>query len=134
MVPPMKRRALLLLLSPALAMLLTACQPMRFTQYNGGQETWPAGTSFSAQVFDVPVYYALPERSYDVMGYIQFEDPATKWNLGDIKLAAALAKNRGGNALLMLMGGQPDTPTLRSFRQALGLDGDHTTAAVLRWN
>jgi len=132
MVSPMKR-SIPLLLAAVVVVLLAACQPMRFTQYTGPQPNWPLGNSFSAQVFDVPVYYALPEKSYSVLGYVQFEGSGTEWNQGDLKLAARMAKDQGGNALLMLMGGQPDTPSLRSFRESLGLGTEETAAVVLQW-
>ncbi len=106
---------------------------MRYSQYNGSHKAWPTGSAFSEVVFDVPVYRGWPERSYDVLGHIQFKNPNMHWNQGDMKLAASKAKQMGGDAILMIPKGDMTSTTLGAVRNDLGIGSDQTIALVLKW-
>jgi len=116
-----------------LLVFLTGCEDMRYARYEGQPKAWPTGSSFSENVFDVPVFSGWPEKAYDVVGYVQFSNPNIDWNQGDIKQAARKAKEAGGDALLMIPKGAAASPTLETVRKDLGLTDSHTTALVLKW-
>jgi hypothetical protein len=106
---------------------------MRVARYSGDQKAWPTGSSFSDQVFAVPVFRGWPEKPYTVLGYIEFNSPNVDWNDGDIKQACLKAKAMGGDAILMMPKGEVSTPTLVSLRSDVGIDGSRTAAVVLKW-
>ncbi len=106
---------------------------MRYVKYEGRQNSWPTGSSFSDQMFEVPVFHALPEKPYDVIGYVEFGRPNVAWNEGDIKIAATMAKQSGGDALLMLTQGDSASQTVTSLRTSIGIDASRTRAIVLKW-
>ncbi len=112
---------------------LTGCDHMRYVKYEGRQNTWPTGSSFSDQMFAVPVFHALPEKPYDVIGYVEFDQPNVDWNEGDIKIAASMAKQSGGDALLMLTRADSTSQTVTSLRTSIGIDASRTRAIVLKW-
>jgi hypothetical protein len=112
---------------------LTGCEDMKYSQYNGPHKAWPTGSSFSEVVFDVPVYRGWPEKSYDVLGHVQFNSANMDWNKGDMKLAAHKAKEMGGDAILMVPKGDVSSTTLAGLRNDLGIGSDQTIALVLKW-
>lgn len=125
--------ALVSLLGSLALLTMTGCGGMQFAHYGGQQKAWPTGSSFSDQVYEVPVFRGWPERSYEVMGSIAFENANIDWNQGDVKQAARKAKAVGGDALLMLPKGDVTSPTLAALRTDLGISSSRTTAVVLKW-
>jgi hypothetical protein len=112
---------------------LTGCEGMRFSQYSGEQRTWPTGGALADAVYDVPVYRGWPERPYEVLGFVQFSNPNTDWNRGDLKQAARQAQEAGGDAMLLISKGADPSPTVTTLRQQLELPANQTTGVVLKW-
>ncbi len=106
---------------------------MRFAKYNGEQKAWPTGSAFSDQVVELPVYRGWPEKPYEVLGYIEFDKADIEWNDGDIKQAATMAKELGGEAVLVIRKGEAPSQNLTSLRNDIGMDGSRTAVVVLRW-
>lgn len=129
----MKPRVITAALSAVLLVALCGCESMPFTPYNGQSRAWPTGSSFSDQVYDVPVFRGWPERSYDVLGAITFSNPNIDWNQGDIKQAAKRAKQAGGDAMIMLPKGAVGSSNMAALRQDLGLSDNKTAGVVIRW-
>jgi hypothetical protein len=128
----MKHR-IITLLGSLLILTLCGCVEMRYSQYNGEAKAWPTGNSFTDKFYDLPVFRGWPEKSYDVLGYVEFSNPNIEWNDGDIKQAARKAKTMGGDALLVMANGDAFSPTLSKVRSELGITGSQTVAAVLKW-
>ncbi len=114
-------------------MLSAGCEQMQMAKYTGEKKAWPTGSSISDAVFAVPVFRGWPERQYDVLGYVQFNKPNVDWNQGDMKQAAAMAKENGGDAIIMIPKGGAQTPTVASLCKDVGISGDRTAAVVLKW-
>ncbi len=112
---------------------LAGCSQMRYVKYEGQPRAWPTGQSFSDQMFEVPVFHALPEKQYDVIGYVEFDRANVDWNEGDTKIAATMARHSGGNALLMLTRGDSTSQAVTSLRNSIGIDASRTRAIVLKW-
>ena len=132
----MKKVFLLSLVAFALTPLLTGCESLRYAPYQGSSnqdQSWPTGTSFTDQVYDVPVFRGWPPKSFNVLGHIEFNKPGVDWNQGDIKQAAKMAKAAGGEALLMLANRDTVSPGVDQLRQSLSLTSDRTVAVVLQW-
>jgi hypothetical protein len=118
---------------PLLTLLLVGCEGMRFAQYSGQQKTWPVGSSFSDKVYEVPVFRSWPEKAYDVLGYIEFKNPNTDWNEGDVKQAAGTAKKMGGDAIIMVPKGDSGNRAMETMRADLGIAAKGAAAIVLKW-
>ena len=116
-----------------LILTLTGCGVMKFAQYNGQRTAWPTGSSFAEATYAVPVFRGWPERPYDVIGYFEFNNAGTDWNDGDFKQAARLAKQKGGDAILIVPSGGGMEEKLTAMRNDLGVTGGETVAAVLKW-
>lgn len=121
------------LLGSLFILVLTGCEGMRYAQYSGPVKTWPTGTAFSDKVFDVPVYRGWPERPYEVLGRVEFKNPNIDWNQGDMKQAARMAKQAGGDALLLIPKGDTTSPTLTAVRGDLGIDASRMVGLVAKW-
>jgi hypothetical protein len=128
----MKRLAITLLGTLAI-FSLTGCVEMTFAKYDGQQKAWPTGSSFSDQVFAVPVFRGWPEKTYDILGYVEFSNPNVDWNRGDMEQAAKKAKQMGGDAMIMLPKNEASSQKLSEIRQELGIDTSRTRALVLKW-
>lgn len=129
----MKTPLLQLVCGACLALILTGCEVMTFARYSGEPRTWPTGSSFSEAVYDVPVYRGWPEKPYDVLGLVQFDNPNVDWNRGDIMQAAKKAREVGGDAIILVPRGTDPSPTMLDMRRQLGITGSHTVAVVIRW-
>lgn len=112
---------------------LTGCESMNFSQYTGAQQTWPTGSSFTDKVLAVPIYRGWPENPYDVLGVVQFGNPNTDWNEGDLKQAARSAKAAGGDAIILLPKGNDPSPKATAMRAQLGIGEKQTAALVVKW-
>jgi len=112
---------------------LTGCEGMRFSQYPGEQRAWPTSAALADAVYDVPVYRGWPEKTYEVLGFVRFDNPNTDWNRGDLKLAAREAREAGGDALLVISKGADPSPTVTTIRQQLDLSSSQTVGVVLKW-
>jgi hypothetical protein len=120
-------------LSSLMLLGLLGCGSMNFTKYAGDQTAWPAGSSFSDKVYAVPVFRGWPERPYEVLGVVQFNNPNIDWNEGDVKQAAGQAKAAGGEAIILMPKGTESSPTSAALRTRLGITGGQTVAVVLKW-
>jgi hypothetical protein len=127
------QRLMMLAVGPLILIVLTACGGMSFARYEGEARAWPTGSSFADKVFDVPVYRGWPERAYDVVGFIQFDNPNVDWNQGDTQFAARKAKESGGDALILMPKGADPSPTAAAARKQLGIDGSRTVGVVVKW-
>lgn len=127
------KRLILPLFALVALLTLTGCEGMKYAPYGGPQSSWPTGTSLTDGVYDVPVYRGWPEKPYDVLGFIQFDNPNIDWNRGDAMAAAAEAKKAGGDAMILIAKGNDPSPTIASTRQQLGLDAGRTVGVVIKW-
>ena len=116
-----------------LAVLLTGCEAMNFSKYEGTAQIWPTGNAFTSGVFDVPVYGGWPEKPYDVLGIVQFGNANVDWNRGDMQLAARKAKEAGGDALIVVPKGKDPSPTMAEARRTLGVADTRTYGIVVKW-
>lgn len=125
------------LLPPLLLVLsliaLTGCEQMQYRQYGGVPSSWPTGSAFTDKVFDVPVYRGWPERRYVVLGSVEFTNPNIDWNQGDMKQAARMAKEAGGDAIIIIPRGADQSPTTTTARQELGMVDARQVAVVIKW-
>jgi hypothetical protein len=97
---PMKHLLVFLLLLPHVA----RCELKSYTEF-AGKQVWPTGRGAEpVSTFAAPVYRALPERPYLVLGAIHASDDTGKWAEPDTAAAADLAKTKGGDALLLRTG------------------------------
>lgn len=126
-------RLLLPLFGSVLVLALTGCGSMNFATYQGEQKPWPTGNAFNDGVFDVPLYRGWPEKPYDVLGFVRFRNPNVDWNRGDMKMAARLAKESGGDAMILMPKGDDPSPTTSSIRQQLGISPSQTVGVVVKW-
>ena len=80
---------------------------MRYSAFTGYKE-WPHQRGVMADhAYAVPVYHGWPEREYRVIGSIQFaNDYHIEWKDGDTAHAARVAKQEGGDAMIMRSGGE----------------------------
>lgn len=120
----------------AAALLLSGCgSPMRYSQYSGARRLWQVSPESMAETsFSIPVYRSWPDKPFDIIGSLRFENPNADWNDGIIKEAVTAAKERGGDAIIIRVGsefgvggtvGVADDPTTWSQNQ--------TTALVIKW-
>lgn len=106
---------------------------MKFSNFTGNQTTWPTGNSFTDGGFALPTYRGWPEKSYEVVGLIQFNKSNIDWNRGDINQATGLAKKAGADAVILLPKGIDPSPTTVATRQKLGITADQTVALAIKW-
>lgn len=114
-------------------LLVTGCETMGFTKYSGAQRSWPGGTAFNTGDYAIPVYAGWPEKPYEVLGFVQFDQAGVDWNRGDIKQAAVKARDAGGDALILMPKGSDPSPTVSETRQQLGITGSETVGMVVKW-
>lgn len=112
---------------------LTGCESMQFSKFSGEQRSWPSGNAFTEGAYAVPAYRGWPEKPYDVVGLVQFDQPGIDWNKGDMKQAAELARRAGGDAIIVLPRGYDPSQTTSALRQQLGISGSETVALVVKW-
>jgi hypothetical protein len=127
------KRVILALLGTVAILSITGCGGMRFTKFDGQQKAWPMGSSFSDQAAAVPVFRGWPEKPYELLGYIEFTSPNITWNRGDIEQAAKMAKQMGGDAMMMIPKGESSSPKLAEVCQELGMDSSRTRGLVMKW-
>jgi hypothetical protein len=133
-VQPARMKRLAITLLGTLAILsVTGCVEMTFAKYEGQQKAWPTGSSFSDQVYALPVFRGWPEKPYDILGYVEFNNPNVEWNRGDVEQAAKKAKQMGGDAMLMVPKGEASSQKLTEIRQELGIDTSRARGLVLKW-
>ncbi len=129
----MKPPLLLRLVASSLLLVFAGCESMMYSRYDGPQKAWPVGSSLTDGVYEVPVYKGWPEKAYEVLGVVQFDNPSIDWNRGDAMQAAKQAKAAGGDAIILLPKGGDPSPTGAAVRQDLGLAGDRAVAVVVKW-
>ncbi len=127
------KRLIPLLLGSLMLIALTGCESMQFSKFSGEQKSWPTGNAFTEGAYAVPVYRGWPEKPYDVIGLVQFNQPGIDWNKGDEKQAAELARRAGGDAIILLPKGYDPSPTTSALRQQLGITGQETVALAVKW-
>jgi hypothetical protein len=103
-----------LLVTLALAAMLSGCATADFHQYTGAQQNWPtASGAFVSTKYDVPAYYGPPDRPYIVLGSL---DATTVRGIGQnessaVQDAARVAKRMGANAVIVLGSGREQVGT-----------------------
>ncbi|MCB9913187.1 MAG: hypothetical protein H6827_09345 [Planctomycetes bacterium] len=106
---------------------------MKYRQYGGTASKWPTGSAYTDKMFDVPVYRGWPERNYVVLGSVEFNSPNVDWNQGDMKQAARMAKEAGGDAIIIIPRGEDRSPTTATARRELGMSDARQVAVVIKW-
>jgi hypothetical protein len=123
------------ILALLLAATMMACSPMRYSQYSGSRQFWPVVQEALAETsFSLPVYRSWPDKPYEIIGSVRFENPNQYWDDGVISDAVGAAKSKGGNAIIIRYGsefgvggniGAAEDPSVWSQNQI--------TALVIRW-
>lgn len=131
----MKTKTSRVFLVSLLGMTITACTPMRFSQYSGSRKVWPIVQESMAETsFALPVYRSWPDKPYEIVGSVRFENPNQNWDDGIISKAVSEARSKGGNAIIMRYGsefgvggniGAAEDPSVWSQNQI--------TALVIKW-
>jgi hypothetical protein len=125
---------------------------MRFSEYTGHDAssylgTWPIGPGTMAEgahggglftsALDVPVYRGWPEKEYQVLGSIRFDDPNKSWGYdeGGLKAAASEAKHHGADAIIIRQGAEFGISQIAGARSNPSsiLSTFQTTALAIRW-
>ena len=94
-----------LLVTLALATVLSSCATADFHQYTGAQQNWPiASGAFVTSKYDVPAYYGPPDRPYIMLGSL---DATTNRGIGQdeasaVQDAARVAKRMGADAIIVI--------------------------------
>ena len=128
-----KTRIYCLLLAPLL-LLTQGCNPMRYSQYTG-QKSWPVAMGAMAETqYKVQVYRGWPDQPYNVIGSIRFVDRDKYWDDGVINMACAMAKKKGGNAIIIRYGSEYGVGMITG---AVGdpkvVSINDSTALVIKW-
>ncbi len=131
----MKRRLPQLLSVSVLAFALSACSPMRFSQYSGSGKSWPVVQESIAETsFSLPVYRSWPDKPYEIIGSVRFEDPNQDWDDGVIGDAVAAAKKRHGNAIIIRHGSEFGVGgRVGTAEDSSVWSNNQVTALVIRW-
>jgi ADP-heptose:LPS heptosyltransferase len=127
------RRFIPMLLSALVAILVTGCAGLQYSEFKGEERAWPTSPAFATATYEVPVYRSWPEKPYIVIGHLQFKNPETDWNEGDVREAAQMAKKQGGDAIIVLPKRSDPSPTVSQSRQQMGIEGNQSAAVVLKW-
>lgn len=92
-------------LLPFLFLAVASCATSEFTAYEGAQQQWKtAPGAFAKSGYAVPVYYSVPSRPYNVLGYIDATTAPVR-RRGVVKFAASKAKEVGGDAIIVISEG-----------------------------
>ncbi len=114
-----------------LLLLFAGCSAKRYVEYTGRQ-VWPVNKGAVADAsFAVPVYRGSPDRPYRVIGGIHLGN-AVKWKDRDIAAAARIAKDKGGEALLIRTGEEMSSATSAGADPHL-LSAGETGGIVIKW-
>lgn len=76
---------------------------IRYSEFAGMREGWPTSAGAAAETaYYIPVYMRdWPERPYEVIGQVRYENPRTYWNDDIIGRAALKAGQLGGDAVIV---------------------------------
>jgi hypothetical protein len=83
--------------------------------------------------YAIPVYRDWPERPYDVIGSVRFQDPRVYWDDGIIRMAADEGKKNGGDALVLRFGSVAPGSWLDQWTARPAGYGQEITALVIKW-
>lgn len=131
----MKCKGSLILCGLLLGLTITACSPMRFSQYSGSRRIWPRSQDSMAETsFSLPVYRTWPDRPYEIIGSLRFEDPNKYWDDGVISAAVSAAKSKHGNAIIIRSGSEFGVSGYAGVAEdAMVWHQNQTTAFVIKW-
>lgn len=136
-VPHSMQRIPLLLTPAAVLVLLTssACSPMRFSQYSGPNRSNTVSEEAVAETsFRLPVYRSWPDKPYDILGTLRFENPNQNWDDGIINDAVAAAKKRKADAIIIRVGGEFGVGGNIGFAEDRTVwQSTQTTAVAIKW-
>lgn len=109
--------------------------PMRFSQYSGTRRHWATSTEAMAETsFALPVYRTWPDKPYEVLGTLRFENPNQYWDDGVIKAAVAEAKSKAGDAIIIRHGSEFGVSgNIGSAEDPMMWRQDQITALVVKW-
>ncbi|MSU62295.1 MAG: hypothetical protein EXS31_07850 [Pedosphaera sp.] len=117
-----------------LAVSVTGCSPMRYSQFTGRNTVWPTTAGVMAETaYAIPVYRGFPERPYEVIGSVRFENPRKYWDDGVIRMAAHEGKRNGGDAIIFRSGSAVPSSWLDQFTGRPTGYGEEQTALVIKW-
>ena len=83
--------------------------------------------------YAIPVYRDWPERPYDVIGSVRFEDPRKYWDDGIIRMAAHTAKKNRAEAIIVRFGSVVPGSWLDAWISRPTGYGQEITALGIRW-
>ena len=133
----MNRKTLTLISSASILFLIGCSQigPMRYSQYTGQKKNWQVANGAMAETqYTVPVYRGWPDRSYNVIGSIRFVNPNKYWDDGVINMACSMAKQKGGDAIIMRYGSEFGVGmTTGSAGDPKIFTGNDITGLVIKW-
>lgn len=111
------------------------CTPMRYSRYTGQKKNWTVASGAMAETqYKVPVYRGWPDRPYNVIGSIRFVDPNKYWDDGVINMACAMAKEKGGDAIIIRSGAEFGVGMITgAARDPQVSYVNDTSALVIKW-
>jgi hypothetical protein len=131
------RRSLPATLSAVACLLLVSsgCSPMRFSQYSGSRTFWPVSQESMAETsFALPVYRDWPDKRFEIVGSLRFQDPRKDWDDGVINAAVSAAKHQGGDAIIIRHGAEFGvSANIGSVDDSMVWSQNQTSALVIKW-
>jgi hypothetical protein len=120
---------------------LTGCTPMRYSEYTGHDVssylgTWPIGQGAMAETtYSIPVYRGWPEKPYQVLGSLSFQDANKPWDDGIVSAAASEAKRHKADAIIIRQGAEFGVSKIAGAKNdpLVLWSNNQTTALVVRW-
>lgn len=118
-----------------LAITFTACSPTRFSQYSGSPRVWPVSQESMAETsFRLPVYRTWPDKPYEIIGSVRFEDPRREWDDGVINAVVSKAKSKHGDAIIIRYGSEFGVGGYVGMGEDTSVwSGNQITALVIKW-
>jgi len=117
--------------------MVCSCSHTRFSEYTGKRSNmfWPVSKGTMAETtFSVPVYRGWPEKPYEVIGSVRFDEPRKYWDDGIISMVASAGKRHKGDAIIIRQGAEFGVAKLTGMvNPALAVSQNQTTALVIRW-
>lgn len=111
---------------------LTGCATKHYSAYSGNQ-VWLVSKGATVETSHaIPVYYGWPERPYRVIGCIHSDEVYASWNTRDTSQAARLARNKGGDAMILRCNAETDSVAPPSSAPGR-VPFEHIHALVIKW-
>jgi hypothetical protein len=116
--------------------LVTGCSAPKYFSFDNPPARMPTGSGTDVEYnYSVPVYTSLPEKGYDAVGMLRFNNPNTYWNTGDIRVAAKRAKQNGADAMILAKGSSKGVSLLgHAIAEEARLGKRQSFGIAIKWN